>query len=79
MLPQSTVALRVSRSYSKVVYDLKRSKSRIVHLLKEVTACVAFLVCVLQKLSASAFIEPSLHQLDSFRNLFMETCITTVI
>ena len=32
MLPQSTVALRVSRSYSKVAY-LKRSKSRIVHLL----------------------------------------------
>ena len=31
MLPQSTVALRVSRSYSKVAY-LKRLKSRIVHL-----------------------------------------------
>ena len=32
MLLQSTVALRVSRSYSKVAY-LKRSKSRIVHHL----------------------------------------------
>ena len=32
MLPQSTVAQRVSRNYSKVAY-LKRSKSRIVHLL----------------------------------------------
>ena len=62
MLPQSTVTLRVSRSYSKLAY-----------VLWSANHCVAFHVCVLCQ-PVHSLIHPFYTSATLFfRNLFMET------
>ena len=95
MLPQSTVALRVSRHYSKVPYGTWNSwnPKLFIFLLKvqdnhKTTTLfnkhpyISSIGCVMEcislcgilfwcTLSVSAFIEPSLHQLDLFLEIFL--------